>query len=79
MAKTPAERQRDMRARRSRQRIGKGIAERDRSEGEQRLDIWIRTSALNALLTIAEKRKLSIRCALEQILMEADAAFDEPA
>jgi hypothetical protein len=71
MAKTPAERQREMRARRSRQRIGKGIAERDRSEGEQRLDIWIRSNSLDALINISDKRKLPLRRTLEQLLLEA--------
>jgi hypothetical protein len=71
MAKTAAERQRDMRARRSRQRIGNGIAEGERDEGEQRLDIWIRSNSLDALINISDKRKLPLRRALEQLLLEA--------
>jgi hypothetical protein len=77
MAKTSAERQRELRARRSRARIGADVPERDRSEGEQRLDIWIRTSAALALEAIAKKRGLRRRHALEQILLEADAFEDE--
>ncbi len=56
MAKTPAERQAALRIRRSRARVGAGVAEHDRSEGEQRLDIWIRTSAWLALDVIAGAR-----------------------
>ncbi len=77
MAKPPGERQCALRTRRSRARIGEDVPERDRSEGEQRLDVWIRTSAALALDATARRRGPSRRHALEQILMEAGAAEDE--
>ncbi len=78
MAKSPAERQRELRARRSRARVG-DVPARDRSEGEARLDIWVRINAVLALKRIAKRRGLSQRLALEQVLLEADAAGEESA
>jgi hypothetical protein len=76
MAKTPAERQRELRARRSRARVG-DVPARERGEGEARLDVWVRINAVLALRRIAERRGLSQRLALEQVLIEADAAEEE--
>ena len=73
MAKSSAERQRELRTRRSRMRIGPDIADKDRSEGEMRIDIWIRTGAFLALQKAAEARGLTLRATLEQVLMDAEA------
>lgn len=69
MAKSGAERQRELRARRHHSRVG-SVPDRDRGEGEVRLDIWVRTSAWLALKKLAERRGASQRETLEAILME---------
>jgi hypothetical protein len=55
MAKSNAERQRELGARRSRMRIGPDMADRDGGEGEMRIDMWIRTSAFVALWNAEER------------------------
>jgi hypothetical protein len=69
MPKTGAERQKELRHRRSRARVGSDVAPRDRSEGEARLDMWVRTSAANALRTLAQHHGLSRRETLEALLI----------
>ena len=71
MALTGAQRQRALRSKRRSERIGANVPKEDLSEGEHRLDIWIRTGAYLDLKRIAQHRGLSRREALEQILREA--------
>ena len=70
MAKSGAERQRALRTKRRAERVGADVAAKDRSEGEHRLDVWIRTGAYLDLKRIAAHRGVSQREALEQILRE---------
>jgi hypothetical protein len=71
MAKTVAERQQKLRARRWHQRIGLDIPQKDRSEGEARLDVWVRTSAMLALRELAAHRGCTQRDVLEGLLIAA--------
>jgi hypothetical protein len=77
MAKSGAERQAELRDRRRAERIGPSVAAGERSEGERRLDVWIRTSAYLSLVRFARHHGLSRREALERLLMEAGAAVHD--
>ena len=75
MAESGAERQRGLRSKRRYERVGSAVEQRDRSEGEKRLDVWIRISASLALRRYAAHHGLSQREALERILIEVDATI----
>ncbi len=74
MAKSGAERQRALRDKRRAERIGTDVSARDRSEGEHRMDVWIRTSAYLCLERFSQHHGISQRIALERILMAAGDA-----
>jgi hypothetical protein len=74
MAKSGAERQRALRGRRRAERIGADVPDAERSEGEHRMDVWIRISAYLCLERYAEHHGISQRSALERILMAAGEA-----
>jgi hypothetical protein len=69
---TNAERQRAIRQRRQRARVGSHVPEDGRSEGEQQLNVWLRTSAVIALRRLSAAHELSQRLMLEKLILEAD-------
>jgi hypothetical protein len=69
---TPAkERQQKSRRRRERSTISPDVLEKDRSEGERQVALWLRTSAYVALKGIAQPDGVPMGVVVERLVLAA--------
>ena len=70
-AKTPAQHQSEFKARRMRNAASFAG---DTGQGSTRLDVWLPTNAMNALIALSRKDRCSNAETLYRLLMDADKA-----